>query len=243
MTDLEIGEYCRQVEDCLTRVNGGHLVRVVGPGFELVRAWAHEAIPLSVVYRGIEMKAERHRSGKALRPLRIEFCEADVRSLYEAWRRAVGVPAQAAGQVSPNEAPAGSPETVRRPSLSKHLDRVIERLGRIAGRLDHPETFRETVSDILDQLTSLRESARNARGDARDAFVSRLEPLDRLLMKAARAAAPADSLPDLVRDAEADLAAFRSRLSGEAWQRAVDVTVDRLLRDRIGLPTLELEEA
>jgi len=84
----EVGEYCRQVEDYLTRVNGGHLVRVVGPGFELVRTWALEAIPLSVVFRGIELKAERHRSGSAARPLRIEFCEPDVRALYDDWRRA-----------------------------------------------------------------------------------------------------------------------------------------------------------
>ena len=49
MADVDIGEYCRQVEDHLTRVNGGHLVRIVGPGFELVRGWANEGIPLSVV--------------------------------------------------------------------------------------------------------------------------------------------------------------------------------------------------
>jgi len=36
----EIGEYCRQVEDYLTRVNAGHLVRIVGPGFDVVRQWA-----------------------------------------------------------------------------------------------------------------------------------------------------------------------------------------------------------
>lgn len=231
----DVGEYCRQVEDYLTRVNGGHLVRVVGPGFELVRKWAHEAIPLSVVFRGIEMKADRHRSGHATRPLRIEFCEPDVRSLYEEWRRAVGISAQVT-DAGPEAASAETREAGRRPSVAKHLERAIERLGRVAGRLEYPESFRDSVSGILEQLTSLRESGRNARGVARDALVNQLAPLDHQLMTAARAAAPADVLPDLFREAEEDLAAFRGRLSGEAWQHAVEVTVDRLLRGRFGLP-------
>ena len=68
---IDIGAYCRRVEDYLTRENGGHLVRIVGPGFELVRGWAAEGIPLSVVYRGIDRKLERHRAGHAARPLRV----------------------------------------------------------------------------------------------------------------------------------------------------------------------------
>src|SRR4030095_10344155 len=91
MTADEIGDYCRRVEDHLTRANAGHLVRIVGPGFELVRGWATAGVPLSIVYRGIDDKAERHREGQARRPLRIEFCESDVRALYERWRRAIGL--------------------------------------------------------------------------------------------------------------------------------------------------------
>ena len=48
-------------------------------------------VPLSVVYRGIDMKAERHREGQARRPLRIEFCEAMCASVFDNWRRAVGL--------------------------------------------------------------------------------------------------------------------------------------------------------
>jgi hypothetical protein len=242
---IDVGEYCRQVEDYLTRVNGGHLVRVVGPGFELVRAWAHEAIPLSVVFRGIEQKADRHRSGSATRPLRIEFCEPDVRTLYASWRRAVGVPAHEPAEAG-EDADEGAKSTSldrsrpgRRPSLSKHLDRAIDRLARIVGRLDYPESFRDAVSRILEQLTSLRESGRNTRGEARDALIQQLAPLDDELMHAVRSAAPADVLPEIVREAEGDLGAFRGRLSGPAWEHAVAVTVDSLLRTRYELPTIQ----
>ena len=44
MTD--VGAYCRAVEAHLTQVNGGHLVRIVGPSFDLVRRWAAEDVPL-----------------------------------------------------------------------------------------------------------------------------------------------------------------------------------------------------
>ena len=88
---VDVGEYCRTVEDHLTRVNGGHLIRIVGPAFELVRQWAEAGVPASVVLRGIDLKAERHRLGNSTRPLRLEFCEADVRDVYRNWRRAVGL--------------------------------------------------------------------------------------------------------------------------------------------------------
>jgi hypothetical protein len=145
-------------------------------------------------------------------------------------------------EADPEATSAETREAGHRPSVSKHLERAIERLGRVAGRLEYPESFRDSVTGILERLTSLRESGRNARGVARDALVGHLAPLDQQLMTAARSAAPADVLPDLFRAAEEDLSAFRGRLSGEAWQHAVEVTVDRLLRDRFGLPTIELEQ-
>jgi hypothetical protein len=235
---LDIGEYCRQVEGHLTRVNGGHLVRIVGPAFDLVRRWAEDGVPLRVVFHAIDAKAERHRAGHARRPLRIEFCEADVRGAYERWRRAVGVPFVPVG--SPTEGAAVSHDEHRRPSLSRHLDRAIERLGRAAGRIDLPVELREAIATHLTSLTAIREEARTLRGSARQPLSDRLVALDRSLIEAARTAAPAILLEQLRRDALQDLAPYRGRLSTEAWQHAVGVTVDRLLREHFGLPVVEI---
>jgi hypothetical protein len=235
MTD--VGEYCRQVEDCLTRANGGHLVRIVGPGFELVRGWALEGIPLSVVSRGVEAKAERHVRGRAARPLRIEFCEADVRAVFDQWRRAVGLAGHESGAV-PN---AGSDETAapRRPSLGRHIDRVREALVRASGRLDLPEPIRDELSRLIDEMTALGRTARRARGEAREVVIARLAELDRELAERIRLAAPADLVLQVREDAARDLASYRTRLEPSAWQRAVDITADRLVRRRFGLPSLE----
>jgi hypothetical protein len=212
-------------------------VRIVGPGFELVRGWAEEGIPLSVVFRGIELKAERHQTGKATRPLRIEFCEGDVRAIYDHWRRAVGIPARPVANEAGDEAATGER---KRPSLTKHLDRAIDRLARAAGRLDVPEGARAFVADRLDRLTAMREAGRRAKGPERDGLVAEAREIDRALGAAARGAAPPELLDALTREASRDLAAFRDRLAPDRWQQALDATVDRLLRDRWGLPTLDL---
>lgn len=236
----DAGDYCRQVEEHLTRVNGGHLVRVVGPAFELVRQWAEEGMPLSVVFRGIDLKAERHRAGRATRPLRIEFCEGDVRDTFDTWRRALGLTSR--DVAASGEADAATPESAerKRPSLTKHLDRAIERLGRSAGRLDLPEPLRDALGDMMTTLMALRDTARGARGAERDATAAQLPALDRQLLAQARASAPADVLDALRRDAERDLAAYRDRLSGASWRQTVDAAVDQLLRERLGLPTLDV---
>jgi hypothetical protein len=238
---VDVGDYCRQVEDYLTRANGGHLVRIVGPGFALVRQWAADGIPLRVVWRGIDHKVERHRTGHARRPLRIEFCEADVRDVYDNWQRAVGLTPRAGLTDAPAvEPPTGTASADRRrPSLSKHLDRALERLARTGGRLELPERLRDGLGAIAGKVAAARETAKTARGADRDALAARVAALDRDLIALARGAATADLLAAVRRDAEQDLAAYRGRLAGDAWTRAVEATVDQLLRDRLGLPTLE----
>ena len=231
----ELSQYCRDIEDHLTRVNGGHLVRIVGIGFDLVRQWADEGIPLSVVYRGIDLKADRHRLGHARRPLRIEFCDADVRDVCDEWRRAVGLPR---GEDPADESAEHAPS--KRPSLSKHLDRVIDRLGRVAGRLDLPGSFLETVGSLVETLSGLLDAAKGTRGRERDELAARLGPIDDRLIAAARAAAGPEVLGALAQEAAVELAPFRQRLSPDAWRHATQVTVDRLLRDRYGLPVIAL---
>jgi hypothetical protein len=231
-----LGEYCRRVEEHLARANHGHLVRIAGMGFEMVRQWALEGIPLSVACRGIDQKAARHGAGRSTRPLRIEFCEGDVRSVYADWHRAVGI-AGAAGAAAVSS--AEDADEAKRPSFSRHLDRVIAALTRAGGRLETPDELRDVLTRMLEELAGWRESGRRARGEAREVLAARLLALDRELLDAGRAAAGVDEMARLRAEAADDLAAYRGRLPAEAWQRSVDVNLDRLIRDRFGLPTLE----
>ena len=84
--------------------------------------WAERGVPLTVAYRGIDRYCERYYAkGTDRRPVRIEFCEADILDLFDDWRRAVGV-VQGRG-------PAETPEPVsRKPALTSHIERVVARL-------------------------------------------------------------------------------------------------------------------
>jgi hypothetical protein len=242
-----VADYCRQIEAHLTRVNGGHLVRIVGPAFVLVREWETAGIPLSIVERAIDQKAERHRQGVAGgsgRPLRIEFCEGDVRELFETWKRAVGISApvhpatDAAAQISTG---AAEQPSSRRPSLSRHLERVSERLSRLLGRQDLPEPFLDRVNQIISAVAAARERARTARGAVRDEIVTTLRPLDAELVVAARLAVGDAVLAQLRQQAASELSAFKARLDPHAWQQALGATTDRLIRERLALPTIDLD--
>ncbi len=87
-----VEDYCRQVEAYLCRKNDGHLIRIVGPAFEQVCGWAARGVPLKVAMRGIDRYFERYYAkGPRRRPVRVEFCEADVLDVFDEWRRALGI--------------------------------------------------------------------------------------------------------------------------------------------------------
>jgi hypothetical protein len=239
-----VNDYCREVEKHLTRVSGGHLVKVAGPGFALVKSWQEQGIPLSVVQRAIDQKAERHQRGAGGRgrALRIEFCADDVQELFEDWKRAIGVHGASEDEspVGPSDLELGRNEGVsRKPSLSKHLERVTDRLSRLLGRNDLPEPFLERVNHVIGVVAAARERAKGVRGAARDEIAQSLRPLDRVLADAARAALGAGEAVALDTQAAAELLAYRDRLDPAAWQEALKATTDRLLRERFALPIVD----
>jgi hypothetical protein len=192
---------------------------------------------LSIVYRGIELKAERHRAGRSKRPLRLEFCELDVRETFDGWRRAVGI--HTAMQSAVDDQPQ-SESTRKPPPALKHLDRAIERLGRAAGQLERSDAYRDAIGQVLEAVSALRDAIKGARGAQREPLVARLPELDSVLVTAARLEVGASAILRLTADATAELAPYRARLGTEEWDRSVTLSVDRLLRDELGLPTLAL---
>ena len=171
----EAAEYCRAIESYLCRKNEGHLIRIVGPVFEQVSGWAAQGVPLTVAFRGIEQYCERYYAkGPRRRPVRVEFCEADVLSLFDDWRRAVGV--------STGGDTAAAREA--RDSLPAHLDRAIARLTALRARVS--AAFSGRIEAAVRELDAARSGAAQARGAARDTLLARLRVLDRELLDAAR---------------------------------------------------------
>ena len=232
--------YCRDVEAYLCQKNRGHLVRVVGPAFQMVLGWAEQGVPLTIVQRGIDRYLERLAArGPRRRPVRIEFCEADVLEAFDQWRRAVGIGTAGdaghggeAGSGEASDVPAGKPGQ----SLRAHLDRVCTRLTDLVSRDDLPPQVATVTERLLASLGEMREPSRTARGETRQALVAALEPLDRELVDAAVTATDAATLDALRAEAGRELEAFRMRMPADAWPRAMDAATRRLVRERYRLP-------
>lgn len=227
---MDPDSYCRELEGYLCRKNDGHLIRIVGPAFERVSDWARQGIPAKVACEGIDRYFERYyRKGPRRRPVRIEFCEADVLDAFDVWRRAVGVVDDA------QDAPRG------RPSLAAHVERVIARLTALRASAQRTEAARGVLNDVVRELDGLQARVRGVRGHARDALLGELAALDRRLMdevvgtlsEAAREAAHAA--------AREQLAPFRERMTREAYDRACAAAAERHVREHFGLPTVAFE--
>lgn len=231
---MDPAEYCRQVETYLCRKNEGHLVRIVGPVFEQVSGWATGGVPLAVAFRGIDRYCARYYArGPRRRPVRVEFCEADILELFDDWRRAVGV----SHLVDPSQ---DAEPSATRDSLPAHLDRAIARLTamRAGGR---SPAFDRRLDEAVRELDLARAAAKQARGGARSSLIDRLAALDRELLDAARGDIDHPRRAALLAEAETDIAPFGARMSADARARAIDAAFDRLLRDAVGLPVLSHE--
>ena len=230
MGTQSVDEYCREIETYLCRKNDGHLIRVVGPSFDLVSAWAAQGIPLKIAFSGIDRYCERYyRKGPRRRPVRIDFCEADVLDVFDEWRRALGLTGP-----STFDSRLSTP----RSSLPAHLERAVLRLtqARAGGSLG--PAFDEVIDRVARELDAARADARGVRGDARQALLNRLIALDAELVQQAGATLDEPARASLARDAEEELAGFRAAMAPDAFARARDAAIDRLIRERFGLPTI-----
>ena len=232
---IDPGEYARQVERYLCQKNRGHLVRVVGPAFEMVCGWATTGVPLKIALRGIDRCCERLEArGPRRRPVRVEFCEADVLDAFDDWRRAVGVAASA------EQEQASEPEP-RKPALSAHIERAIARLAhaRGTGRAESP--LQVCIEELIRELEALAPSAARVRGEARAVAVATLARLDATLVEAAVRQLDDVRSRRFREEAAEELAPFGSRMPEDAKAKAAQAAFERLAREAAALPDLRYE--
>ena len=231
------GSYCREVETYLCRKNDGHLIRIVGPAFEQVCGWATRGIPVKIVFRGIDRYFERYYAkGPRRRPVRVEFCEADVLDVFDDWRRVVGVGfvAPAEGDLSDEGAAAR-----KRGTLPAHLDRVVARLTALRAGEERP--LDATLDEIVRELDAARAGSRGLRGAAREDLLERLRALDLRFLEAARAGCDAPTLQRLAAEADVQLAPFRDRMAAGVYARSKQACIDRLIREQLRLPVIAFD--
>jgi hypothetical protein len=236
---IDVESYCRELEAFLCRKNDGHLIRITGPAFERVQGWAQQGIPLKVAEAGIDRYFERYyRKGPRRRPVRIDFCEADVLDAFDDWRRAVGVSAVAPDSPDGPEVEEPVPSARPRRSLASQIDGAVARLTVLRGSDQAGPVLGAALDAAVRALDALGPAAARARGEARDAVLQRLVEVDDGLVAAAVAALDAAQRAAFEREADAELAPFRPRMSPEAYAQSRRAALHRLVRHHFGLPTL-----
>ena len=237
MTEPDISTYCREIESHLCRKNDGHLIRIVGPSFEAVSGWAAKGVPLKVVLAGIDRYFERYyRKGVRRRPVKVDFCEADVLDLFDEWRRATGLSATA-GPAAAHAEPSPDSERRRGTSLPEHLERVLMRLSSLRATGTLPESADAIVDSISQALDRARKPG-GLRGDDRHALLATLKDLDSALIAIATTALQPDMLGAARAEAEREVSPFRATMDVASFERAVSLALANVLRDRFRIPLI-----
>lgn len=237
MTETDVATYCREIESHLCRKNDGHLIRIVGPSFDAVSRWAATGIPLKVVFAGIDRYFERyHRKGVRRRPVKIDFCDADVLDVFDEWRRATGV-SMASGDPSLGTHKSSEPDRRHGTSLPEHLERVLTRLSSLRATNVLPPAADPIVDSLSNELDRSRKPG-GLRGDDRNALLERLQHLDDALIAVAVAGLRHDMLEAARHDAELEIAPFRATMDGESFARAQSLALANVLRDRFRIPVI-----
>jgi hypothetical protein len=237
-----IADFCREIETYLCRKNDGHLIRVTGPSFDLVADWATRGVPLKVACAGIDRCFERYyRKGPRRRPVKIDFCEADVLDVFDEWRRAVGIQSSLlSADVSPQ---SPSPQSLSsRQSLPAHLERVVLRLSEARARGTLGAAFDALIDRAAAELEVARTKTGGVRGEARQALIARLAALDAELLQQARALLDSPTRTALSNEVEESLAPFRAGMAPESLALAHEQALDALVRERLQLPQIAYQQ-
>jgi hypothetical protein len=235
----DVDAYCRDLEAYLCRKNDGHLIRITGPAFERVVAWAHQGIPLKVAEAGIDRYFERYyRKGPRRRPVRIDFCEADVFDAFDDWRRALGIAAVVPDAAGGPDVDESAPATRTRRSLASQVEAAVSRLTVLRGSDQAGPLLGPALDAAVRALDALQPEAARARGDARDALLVRVAAIEADLVAAAAAALTEGARTEIEHEADAELAPFRTRMAPDAFAQSRRAAIDRLVRLHFGLPDI-----
>ena len=236
---IDVASYCRDLEAHLCRKNDGHLIRITGPAFERVQSWAQQGIPVKVAEAGIDRYFERYyRKGPRRRPVQILFCEADVLDAFDDWRRAIGLSRVAADADGGPDVEEPVPLARPRRSLASQLDAALARLTVVRGSDKAGSVLGPALEVAVRSLDALRADASRARGERRDQLLERIASIDDALVDAAVQSLDGATRASLEREADTELAPFRTRMAADAYAQSRRAALQRLVRLHYGLPSL-----
>jgi hypothetical protein len=211
--------YYRAIEDLFAALRG--VPHILSPkDFQLLRGWWRERIPLAAVRTGVtEVFARRRELGESEPVVSLSYC-----------RHAVAAHAKKIAEMA-----VGTPEAPHRREgdISTSLHHLADRLAATAAQ---QRTIRPRVASVIDRMGNEVRSAHDIDPALVEQYLYALETT--LLI---------DCLDDLEDDERsmleerATIEAERVSASPEARDRTLNALRDRLLRELLALPRLEVD--
>lgn len=225
--------YFTEIEDCFSRRRGS-LLLLSTLDWALIESWREAGVPLEAVLRGIDAAFDRYETRSARSKGRLR----KVNGL--AWcAQAVMTAAEEMVEAATGAAPQR--ETIAQASGFEN-ERVAVYLNRNADGVD--ATGEKTSNG---ELASIAMRLRELAADMSEAEAMPLEDLDRILtvleermVDAVRANASETDLVNLRRQADTELAPFRSKMSAVQLRQVQQQFLTRRLLQMNSLPRLSL---
>jgi hypothetical protein len=210
--------YYRSIEDLFATLRG--VPHVLSPrDFQLMRAWWRDDVPLQAVATGVtEVFARRRERGDDEPVVSLGYCRHAVRSH-----------ARRLAEMRVGEQREARPETGA--GVAESLENLTSKLTEAA---DRTRSARPAVAAVLERFVPQVQNS--ATLPVRD-LEEHLFALESALLGACLGALDEKTIIDIERRTRAEVAAA----TPEAEERAFRALRDRLLRDLLGLPRLELE--
>lgn len=196
----------------------------------LIETWQERSVPLHIILRGIEKvfdtadkQPARKRSVKSL-----SYCKEEIEVQYEEWLES---------QIGKN----GDGETLQTgtetddslfsdTAVEAHLKQVFDDLELVKNKASGD--LLETLERVLSRLGELQKSVESS--EKLEESLDKLDALiDHSLLKSAAAT-------DSKREIEAQLAAYKSKMEPDAYQRTLDLMLLKKLRETAEIPRLSL---
>lgn len=210
--------YYRAIEDLFATLRG--VPHLLSPkDFQLMRTWWRDEVPLQAVAAGVtEVFARRRERGDGEPVVSLGYCRHAVRSH-----------ARRLAEMRVGEQREEPPDT--RAGVADSLRNLTSKLTEAA---DRTRSARPAVAAVLERFVPQVENA--ATLPVRN-LEEHLFALESALLGVCLGALDEKTRTDIERKARAEVAAA----TREAEERAFRALRDRLLRDLLGLPRLELE--
>ena len=224
--DYRYYNYFTEIEEYFVRKRGKHLL--ISPlDWSLIESWKQLAIPLHIVFRGIDQAFEsRSRRSDIQRINSIFYCQPAVMACFDEYQEAkVG------------EAPAAESGTQDSPErLLETLEDLQRQLGSVAATfpdIEAPERVEGILKDLLTEIRTGRQPAMAAVEDS-------LRGCDLILVEAARRQLSPAQIASLEKEVAQQLKIYKKRVSAEMYRRIRDNFLRRKIREHYGIPEFTL---